>query len=78
MKTFEVRENIVMYAFRYALGRRTGAVTDVVEMLQQHWSELERFTQDQIKHEIEVAISTDCAGDKCDVTNWQILLEDKK
>lgn len=78
MKTFAVSENIVMYAFRYALGRRTGAVLDVVEMLRQHWSELERFTQDQIRHEIEVAISTDCAGAECDVNNWQALLEDTK
>jgi len=74
---FEVPENMIMWAFRYALGRRTGAVTDVVEFLLQNWSKLSSFTRKQIKEEIATAILMENAGDYCDIVQWQEILETK-
>ena len=64
-----------MWAFRYALGRRTGAVTDVVDHLKMHWKKLEPFTQEQIKEEIQSAIDRWDAGQSCDVDSWKEILE---
>lgn len=72
---FLVSENTIMWAFRYALGRRTGAVLDVTDTLKKHWKNLRPFTQTQIKEEIREAIRMDQAGSDCDVTNWQKILE---
>lgn len=71
---FLVSENYIMWGFRYALGRRTGAVNDVVDKLKMIWSDLSDFTQKQIRYEIEQAISQDRAGAECDVKNWQEIL----
>ena len=71
MKQFEVTENTIMWAFRYALGRKTGAVLDVCETLKKNWSQLRPFTQDQIKMEIQVAIDQDRAGSECDIEKWK-------
>jgi len=67
---FKVSEDMLMWAFRYALGRCTGAITDVVEHLKMHWKKLRPFTQRQIKNEIHTAITMARAGDKCDIERW--------
>ena len=71
---FKVSENMIMWAFRYALGRRTGAVTDVVIFLIANWNKLEPFTQKQIQKEIREAIDMDLAGNHIDVVQWKSLL----
>ena len=76
MKKFAVNENMIMWAFRYALGRRTGAVQDVIDSLKQNWHGLDYFTRDQIKREIREAIKLDQAGAECDVNNWNRVLEE--
>jgi len=76
MIKFEVQENIIMWAFRYALGRRTGAVQDVIDCLDKNWKLLKQFTRDQIKIEIKIAIDRDEAGSQCDVNNWKRVLEE--
>jgi len=70
-----VTENMIMWAFRYALGRRTGAVIDVVEQLKKHWEGLEPNTRIQIQEEILIAIDRDRAGDDCDVQSWNEIIE---
>ena len=72
---FIVSENMVMWAFRYALGRRTGAVDSVVRHLKMHWNKLRPFTQSQIKEEITKAVDSDCAGGDCDVESWKEILD---
>lgn len=72
---FKVNENYIMWGFRYALGRRTGAVLDVVTQLKNCWSDLHPFTQNQIKEEITTAINTDRAGDNCDIDSWREILK---
>jgi hypothetical protein len=71
----QIDEDIIFFAFRYALGRRTGAVSMVCDYLKEHWKELSVTTQKQIKHEIQETISKDQAGDQCDIANWQEILD---
>lgn len=71
---FLVSENMLMWAFRYALGRRTGAVNDVVLHLKNNWINLSEYTKEQIKREIGEAVRKDMAGDKCDIDTWNELM----
>lgn len=68
-------EDVVFFAFRYALGRRTGAVTLLVSYLKNHWSRISINTQEQIKREIKQAIDYDNAGAECDVESWQEIID---
>ena len=70
----KVREDILFFAFRYALGRRSAAVSILVDELKSHWQEFGEHTQDQIKEEIGDAIQKDQAGDKCDIDHWREIL----
>jgi len=74
MNKFKVNEKYIMWGFRYALGRRTGAVLDALDTLKRVWQNLPPFTQTQIKDEIERAIEIGWAGDKCDVARWTEIL----
>lgn len=75
-----VCQDIVFFAFRYALGRKTYAVGEVVEELVRVWSQLDPRLQRQIKHEITEALILDRAGMKCDIESWNkvLKLEDDK
>lgn len=72
----DLRSNdaIVLYAFRYCLGRRTYAVSDCVRFLQQHWHTLRPRTQHLIHGEIREAIARNEAGDVIDVAMWHDVL----
>lgn len=72
---FEVSENVVVYAFRYALGRRTGAVNEVVEMLLKVWPRLDALTRQQIASEILTAMKRDDAGWAYEIKLWQRVLD---
>lgn len=52
---FNVPEDVLFYAFRYALGRRTYAVADVASELRAHASTLSNKTKLLIIKEIEEA-----------------------
>jgi hypothetical protein len=75
MSGFIVTENMIFWAFRYALGRKTGAVTDVVDHIKFHWKNFEPHTREQIKEEITQAIKNDNAGGDCDVRQWEEILK---
>lgn len=72
---FRVNNHMVVFAFRYALGRQTGAVGIVVDHLTRHWPKLNRFDRDQIKKEIVQAIKMGDAGSDCDIQQWQTILQ---
>ncbi len=70
----EVHYNILIFAFRYALGRMSMAPSTVMEELKKHWDELPETSRNQIQNEIRQAIETDSAGMECDVKLWEELL----
>ena len=70
-----VNNHMVCFAFRYALGRRTGAVGIVVDHLTRLWHDLTNFDRKQIKREITRAIMMGEAGESCDVEQWNKVLQ---
>ncbi len=72
---FQVPEDVLVFAFRYALGRRTSAPWFMVVTLLQHWDRLEGWTQDQICREITTALLRGDGGAACDVDQWHRVLK---
>ena len=72
---FLVNNHMVCFAFRYALGRRTGAVSIVVDHLTRLWPRLNKFDRSQIKREIVQAIKVGDAGSDCDIQQWRLILQ---
>jgi len=70
-----MRENIIFYAFRYCLGRKTYVVSDMVEFLQENWNELSQKTKMMIQGEIKTAIKEDNFGMEIDKKEWENLLK---
>ena len=68
-----MNDDITFYAFRYALGRKTYAVSVVVRYLQDNWNLLSLDTKNAIKSEIITAMENN-AGMEMDVKEWQSLL----
>lgn len=69
----ELREYLI-FAFRYALGRKTYAASIMVGNLKAHWGLLNEGTRKQIQDDIRHAIVNDMAGYQCDVERWETLL----
>ena len=74
MKLKPTEETILVFAFRYALGRKTGAPGLVAGQLIEKWPRIARWSQEQIHSEIESAIRRGDAGDACDVETWKTVL----
>lgn len=68
-------EDVLFFAFRYALGRRTGAVTLLVAQIKRHWAKLRPATQVQIKEEIKNHEVHYSLGDQCDIDAWYEILD---
>ena len=73
MKSTE--ETILVFAFRYALGRRSTAPGIVADHLIKQWAKLAPHSKAQVKEEINTAISRGYAGDPCDVETWRKVLD---
>lgn len=68
-------EDILFFAFRYALGRRTWAVGMMVDVLKTKWEKISDKTRTQIKGEIQHAIDLGHAGAEPDIEDWKEILE---
>lgn len=68
--TFPIHETTLVFAFRYALNRRTGATTHMVKELERHWNRLADQTKQQIQREIAIAIE----GSECEIETWEPVL----
>ena len=66
---------LLVYAFRYALGRRSSAPSDVAGMVLRYRHALEPWEVAQICEDATRAIHTNTAGDPCDVRTWQALID---
>jgi hypothetical protein len=68
--------NILIFcAFRYALGRRSYIVGFVSEILQKHIGKIDSGNRELITKEINKAIEGGHAGMKCDIAEWNKLLQ---
>lgn len=67
-------EEILFYAFRYALGRSTYAVIDVVDAICKEWPRISHKTRSLIRTETLIAIGTNRAGMDIDVYEWRKVL----
>lgn len=65
-----VEPYILIYAFRYALGRMTGAPTDVVEAILENKDKLDIWQQVQIYTDIRKAEKENRLGQDCDKEVW--------
>ena len=52
IKTLTIDTDLIIYAFRYCLGRQTYCVLTMTEQLTKHWQELEPKDRTLIKREI--------------------------
>lgn len=68
-------QDIALFAFRYALGRKTYAVSKVCSYLKQHWDEFPTSDHEIIPGKIKTAIENDNAGMDMDVESWKEILE---
>jgi len=64
-------ETILMFAFRYALGRKSSAPSYMVDVLIKNWKNINEQMKIQIRDEIKTAIKRGEAGMDCDVKTWQ-------
>jgi hypothetical protein len=68
-------ETILVFAFRYALGRRSTAPGIVANHLIKQWANLAPHSKAQIREEIRTAINRGDAGHPCDVETWREVLD---
>lgn len=76
-KLYSVDLNMIMFAFRYALGKPYNIAELCVRWLSFLWSEIPEAGRDQIKREIMLMIERGEAGDRNAVSVW-LNLHDKK
>lgn len=72
---FNVPEDVLFYAFRYALGRRTYAVAEVASELRAHAPTLSNKTKLSIIKEIEEQLQHSESMDQGDVKEWQRVID---
>jgi hypothetical protein len=66
---------VTLGAFRYALGRRSYLVAEIVEWLINFWDEIPPGTKEIIILETEDAVMLSSCGDECDLNEWERLLD---
>jgi len=71
-KKILVDEEILLCAFRYALGRKTYMVGWVAETIEEHWGALSEKYHELIKREIKEAPDL---GMDCDQKDWEHILQ---
>lgn len=62
--------DVLVYAFRYALGRMSYCTATMQGIIQGNAAKLHDVDRNLIMHEIREAIANGRAGDKCDVDGW--------
>ncbi len=69
-----VSELTLIASFRYALGRKTYIVAEVVENILKNWDMLSSKAKNKIQEEIKEAIKDDNAGSQIDIEQWNMIL----
>lgn len=71
---YQQERTLIISAFRYALGRKTYIVSEIVDIIINNWGTLTEHDRGLICHEIKEAIELDAAGMDMDVREWQKIL----
>lgn len=71
----EFQRDLLIYAFRYTLGRMTYAPHTVIGVLRNSWNKISTHDRELIQREIKEAIELGCAGMEFDAKAWATLLE---
>ena len=71
----EVSELTLLASFRYALGRQSYIVSEVVENVLKNWKYLSKKFKTKIKEEIEEALKNNNTGSYTDVEQWSRILK---
>lgn len=71
----KVSELTLLASFRYALGRQTYIVSEVVENILANWQTLSQNTKDKMKVDIEEAIENNSIGHDIDKEQWNKIIE---
>ena len=69
------QRDILICAFRYALGRCTYITHTVAEAIKHAWPQLSAHDRELYQREIRQAIEMDRAGHSCDVASWESILK---
>ena len=69
------RKQVFTMAFRYALGRKTYVVFDMVRIITRNWSGFRDDEKEMFKKEIKAKIDSGGAGMQMDVEEWKKILE---
>ena len=70
-----VPKTILLFAFRYALGRRSYAVSTVTSAIRDNWNFLPSNMQRQLQQEIiDYKQEHKTLGDNCDEANWASIV----
>lgn len=67
-------QSLILYAMRYALGRKTFAVSDVAEMIEDHMQELSKSTMELMVRDIEKEGERHNLGMEMDKKIWMNLV----
>lgn len=73
-QSIKISELTLMGSFRYALGRRSYVVAEVVEDILQNWDVLSEKAKNKMHEEIREAIKNDNFGDHIDFEQWTMIL----
>lgn len=68
------QRDLLIYAFRYALGRMSMSVLTVSQVIIDSWAALSKHDKELMHREIKQAIESGRAGERCDIARWQIIL----
>ena len=71
----KVSELTLLASFRYALGRQTYIVSEVVENILANWQGLSQNAKDTMKAEIKEAINNNNIGHSIDKESWNKIIE---
>lgn len=72
-----LNNRIIIYAFRYALGRQTGSVSDVCDCIKENVDSFKSWELQQIINEIKEyeEMHNGKLGMECDKQTWYNLIE---
>lgn len=69
------KDDLILCAFRYCLGRNTYVVFDMINYLKDHWDDIDQVYKNFITKEITRAIELDRCGMDMDKEDWKEFID---